>query len=145
MLHITTVQTRNTARTDWILPYNDWLTTSVADHDPCLIDTLFTDNNWHAPHWQWLTCSSLTIPLVDIVLIFHVEHSTAPTETKTAWLAALPAGELVPLLYHLFGGHISQGHGVVLLLLGVPGKKINICYSDPPQYLRLQFIQSFET
>lgn len=123
MLHITTVQTRNTARTDWILPYNDWLTSSVADHDPCLIDTLFTDNNWHAPHWQWLTCSSLTIPLVDIVLIFHVEHSTAPTETKTAWLAALPAGELVPLLYHLFGGHISQGHGVVLLLLGVPGKK----------------------
>lgn len=54
MLHITTVQTQNTARTDWILPYNDWLTSSVADHDPCLIDTLFTDNNWHAPHWQMI-------------------------------------------------------------------------------------------
>lgn len=105
--HVIIVQTQNTARTDWNFPYNDWLTSSVADQDPDLIDTLLTDNS-----------------LVCIILVFHVDHSTASTETQTAWLAALPTGELVSLLDHLFGGHVSQGHGVVLFLLGVPGKDL---------------------
>lgn len=45
MLHITIVQTRNTARTDWNFPYNYWLTSSVADQDPTLIDMLLNDNS----------------------------------------------------------------------------------------------------
>lgn len=105
--HVTIVQTQNTARTDWNFhTMTDWL---------ALLLTKIP---------IWLTRSSLTIPLVCIILVFHVDHSTASTETQTAWLAALPTGELVPLLDHLFGGHVSQGHGVVLFLLGVPGKDL---------------------
>lgn len=43
--HVTIIQTQNTARTDWNFTYNDWLTSSVADQDPDLIDTLLTDNS----------------------------------------------------------------------------------------------------
>lgn len=121
MLHVIIVQTWNTVRTDWIShTMTDWLAVLLT-----MIPI-------------WLTRPSLTIPLVCIILYVHVKHATAPTKTQTTGLAALPAGELVPLLYHLFGGHVSQGHGVVLLLLGVPGKDLYLLVWSSP-VLRIDY------